>query len=50
MGRMVAPLFPLFIALAAVLPTRKDVWIVGGVFGLAQLWAARIFYEWGMMY
>ena len=50
MGRMAAPLFPLFIALAAILPDRKDVWVLGGIFGIGQLWAAAIFYEWGMLY
>jgi hypothetical protein len=50
MGRLVAPLFPLFIALAAVLPDRKDAWALAAVFFAAQLWAAFIFFEWGMLY
>jgi hypothetical protein len=49
-GRIASPLFPLFIALAAILPDRKDVWFLAGVFGLGQLWAASIFFEWGMLY
>jgi hypothetical protein len=50
MGRMAAPLFPLFIALAAVLPARKDVWVLAAGFGFGQLWAAGIFFGWGMLY
>jgi hypothetical protein len=49
-GRIAAPLFPLFMALAAILPGRIDVWVVAALFGFGQLWAACVFFEWGMLY
>lgn len=45
-GRIGAPLFPLFIALASVLPSRLVGWLVLGAFGGLQLWGAWLFFSW----
>jgi hypothetical protein len=49
-GRLAAPLFPLFIALAAILPMSRHNWIVTLVFGASQLWAASAFFQWRHLY
>lgn len=49
-GRMGAPLFPLFIAMAALLPNRWTAWGLAAAFGAAQLWAASVFFSWGRLY
>ncbi len=49
-GRLSAPLFPLFIGLASMLPaSRHAVWLVL-LFGAAQLWAAALFFNWESLY
>jgi hypothetical protein len=49
-GRVSAPLFPLFIGLAAQLPrSHHAIWLVL-FFGAGQLWAASVFFDWGLLY
>jgi hypothetical protein len=50
MGRLAAPLFPLFIALGSMLPASRHNWIVTLVFGAGQLWAASVFFHWRHLY
>jgi hypothetical protein len=50
LGRVSAPLFPVFIGLAALLPaSRHAIWLVL-VFGAGQLWAASVFFDWGHLF
>jgi hypothetical protein len=49
MGRLTSTLFPLFLALAAVLPARA-VPLVSVVFALMQGFVAALFYTWREMY
>lgn len=49
MGRLTSTLFPLFLALAAVLPPRAVPWVVAS-FGLLQGFVAALFYTWRSMY
>jgi hypothetical protein len=49
-GRIGSTMFPMFMALAAVLPNRRTAWTVAVLFGLGQLWAATVFFRWGMLY
>ena len=44
-GRIAAPLFPLFIALASLLPSNRHNWILVLLFGAGQLWAASLFFR-----
>jgi hypothetical protein len=49
-GRLAAPLFPLFIGLAALLPrSRHAIWLVM-LFGAGQLWASSVFFGWDAFY
>lgn len=49
MGRLTSTLFPLFLALGAVLPLRA-VPAVAAAFGLLQGLVAALFYTWREMY
>jgi hypothetical protein len=50
LGRVSAPLFPLFMGLAALLPrSHHAIWLVL-FFGAGQLWAASVFFDWGLLY
>ena len=49
LGRLTSTLFPLFLALAAVLPSRSAI-VVSAGFGLLQGLLAALFYTWRAVY
>jgi len=49
LGRLTSTLFPLFLALAAVLPSRGAV-AIGAGFALLQGLCAALFYTWRQLY